>query len=452
MTTHDLAPRTQRITNNRAFKIVLILCWVAIFFDGIDTFMYGSTIPSMTADPGFHMTAAHAGNIGSLATFGMLLGALAIGIVADTIGRRWSIILCSAIFSISSAGCALAASAGAFGIWRTIAGFGLGGLLPTAIAMVSEFAPDRVRNFSVGAVMTAHQAGGIVAPLLCLYLLPTLGWRSIYWVGVLPLIVLVPLILALLPESPTFLVARGRLDKARALAERFDLVVPLEKSTIKNRGGNFGQNLSKLFRGRNAVVTLLFWLGSFGGLLLVYGMSTWLPSLMESLGFDLGNSLVLLCLINAGGIVGTLVAGKVSDTWGPVRVSMLWFLLTAVGVCAMGIKSTMVVTYILVFVTGVFLFSAQIMIYAAVSHVFPTESRATALGLTTGMGRFGAVFGPWMGGQLLALGLEKWGFVAFGAFGITSGEMLLLIHLVLRRHGGKTQEATEAENVVIRAG
>ena len=380
------------------------------------------------------------------------IGALAIGVVADTIGRRWSIILCSAIFSISSAECALAAGAGSFGVWRTIAGFGLGGLLPTAIAMVSEFAPDRVRNFSVGAVMTAHQAGGIVAPLLCLYLLPTLGWRSIYWVGVLPLIALVPLILTLLPESPTFLVARGRMDKARALAERFDLVVPLEKSTIKNRGGNFGENLAKLFRGRNAVVTLLFWLGSFGGLLLVYGMSTWLPSLMESLGFDLGNSLVLLCLINAGGIVGTLVAGKVSDTWGPVRVSMLWFLLTAVGVCAMGIKSTMVVTYILVFVTGVFLFSAQIMIYAAVSHVFPTESRATALGLTTGMGRFGAVFGPWMGGQLFALGLEKWGFVAFGAFGITSGVMLLLIHLVLRRHGGKTQEATEADNVVIRAG
>ncbi|WP_129660721.1 MFS transporter [Rothia uropygialis] len=452
MKTHDLAPRTQRITNNRAFTIVLSLCWVAIFFDGIDTFMYGSTIPTMTADDDFHMTAAHAGNIGSFATFGMLVGALVIGVIADTIGRRWSIILCSAIFSVSSAGCALAATAMTFGVWRTIAGFGLGGLLPTAIAMVSEFAPDRVRNFSVGLVMTAHQAGGIVAPLLCLYMLPTLGWRSIYWVGVLPLIVLVPLVLAILPESPTFLVAKGRMDRARALAERFDLIVPLEKTTIKKRGGNFGQNFAKLFRGRNAVVTLLFWLGSFGGLLLVYGMSTWLPSLMESLGFDLGNSLVLLCLINAGGIVGTLVAGKISDKWGPVRVSMLWFFLTAVGVCAMGIKSTMLVTYVLVFVTGIFLFSAQIMIYAAVSHVFPTESRATALGLTTGMGRFGAVFGPWMGGQLFALGLEKWGFVAFGIFGVTSGVMMLLIYLVLRIHGGKTKEATEAENIVIQAG
>lgn len=452
MSTHDLAPRTERITNHRAFKIVLALCWTAIFFDGIDTFMYGATIPTMTADESFHMTAAHAGNIGSFATFGMLIGALTIGVVADTIGRRWSIIACSAIFSVSSAGCALAATATSFGAWRTIAGFGLGGLLPTAITMVSEFAPDRVRNFSVGAVMTAHQAGGIVAPLLCLYLLPLLGWRSIYWVGVLPLIVLVPLVLTMLPESPTFLVAKGRMAKARALAERFDLVVPLEKTNITKRGGTFGQNFAKLFHGRNGLVTVLFWLGSFGGLLLVYGMSTWLPSLMEALGFDLGNSLVLLCLINAGGIVGTLVAGKISDRWGPVRVSMLWFVLTAVGLCAMGIKSTMVVTYILVFITGIFLFSAQIMIYAAVSHVFPTESRATALGLTTGMGRFGAVFGPWMGGQLFALGLEKWGFVAFGAFGITSGIMMLLIHLVLRAHGGKTKEAQEAENVTIQSG
>lgn len=452
MTTRDIAPRTQRITSTRAFKIVLTLCWVAIFFDGIDTFMYGSTISSMKADADLHMTAAHAGNIGSFATFGMLIGALSIGIVADTIGRRWSIILCSAIFSASSAGCALAASAETFGIWRTIAGFGLGGLLPTAIAMVSEFAPDQVRNFSVGAVMTAHQAGGIVAPLLCLYLLPHLGWRSIYWVGVIPLIVLVPLVLAMLPESPTFLVARGRLEKARAQAERFDLVVPLAQTTITKRRGSFGQNLAKLFRGRNAIVTILFWLGSFGGLLLVYGMSTWLPSLMESLGFDLGNSLILLCLINAGGIVGTLVAGKVADAWGPVRVSMVWFFVTAVGVCALGIKSSMIVTYILVFVTGIFLFSAQIMIYAAVSHVFPTETRATALGLTTGMGRFGAVFGPWMGGQLFALGMEKWGFAAFGAFGVTSSLMMLLIYVALRAHGGKTREATEAEHAVIQAG
>jgi MFS transporter, AAHS family, benzoate transport protein len=443
------APRTERITSHKALYLVLSLCWAAVLFDGIDTFMYGATISPMTADAGLGMTSEHAGNIGSYATFGMLLGALGAGMLTDAIGRRWGIVVCTTVFSLASAVCALAPTAAVFGTARTIAGLGLGGLLPTAIAMVSEFAPDSRRNLSIGVLMTAHQTGGIAAGLLGLWLIPALGWRSIYWVGVLPLVLLIPLILIMLPESLTYLVAKGQMEKARATAGRLGIVIPLPSKDGDKRSDSFRENLAKLFRGRNAVVTVLFWLASFGGLLLVYGVSTWLPSLMEAEGYALGSSLLFLVVINLGGIFGLLAAGRTSDAWGPVRVSMIWFFVTALAIFALGLKAPMIITYAIVFVAGFFLFSAQTMVYAAVAHVFPTETRGSAIGWTTGMGRFGAVFGPWMGGQLFALGLESWGFRAFALASFFSVVMLLLIQVLLKASGGRAATPTDTASPAV---
>ncbi|WP_235346057.1 MFS transporter [Brevibacterium sp. UCMA 11754] len=424
-------------TSGRGLATVMILSWLAVFFDGIDTFMYGATIPSMTADAGFGMTDLHAGNIGSYATFGMLIGALCAGVMTDAIGRRRGIIICTIIFSVASAGCAIAPAAGTFGVFRTIAGVGLGGLLPTAIAMVSEFASDRRRNLSIGILMTAHQAGGIIAGFLGITVLQTFGWRSMYWVGVIPLILLVPLIFALLPESLSFLVAKGKYDKAQLTAQRLGMEVPAAPAKGSADKGSFLRNLGQLFQRRNGAITLLFWAASFGGLLLVYGVSTWLPKLMAAEGYALGSSLSFLIVINLGGIFGMLVAGRTSDSLGAVKVSMLWFLVTAVAVFLLSIKMPLALTYVVVFIAGFFLFSAQTMVYAAVAFVFPTRTRGSAIGWTTGMGRFGAVFGPWMGGQLLALGLHDWGFGAFAAFAILSMIMLLAILFITKSTGGR---------------
>lgn len=431
------AQPTQTATSRRGVMIVMVLSWLAVFFDGIDTFMYGATIPSMTSDVSFGMTDLHAGNIGSYATFGMLIGALFAGMMTDGIGRRRGIIVCTIIFSVASAGCALAPSATSFGIFRTIAGVGLGGLLPTAIAMVSEFATDKRRNLSIGILMTAHQFGGIVAGLLGISLLQSAGWRSMYWVGVIPLVLLVPLIWAFLPESLSFLVAKGRMEKAQATARKLGMVVPALTGDSSAPRDSFMRNLGRLFQRRNGLITLLFWAASFGGLLLVYGVSTWLPKLMAAEGYELGSSLSFLIVINLGGVFGLLVAGRTSDKLGPVKVAMLWFMVTAVAVCLLSVKMPIVITYLVVFIAGFFLFSAQTMVYAAVAHVFPTRTRASAIGWTTGMGRFGAVFGPWMGGQLMALGLHDWGFAAFAAFAVSSMIMLLLVLVVTRTSRGR---------------
>jgi MFS transporter, AAHS family, benzoate transport protein len=404
----------------RGVGLVLGLCWTAVFFDGLDMFMFGATIPAMLADESLGMEAGQAGAIGSLATFGMLLGALSAGFLTDAVGRRWGIAACCAVFSLASGLCAAAPTAEVFGAGRLVAGLGLGGLLPTAIAMVSEFAPERRRNLSIGTLMTGHHAGGIAAALLGISLVSALGWRSIYWIGVVPVLVVVPLALLVLPESPGFLAARGRRGR-------------MEKAVGP---GTARLGLAELFRGRRGATTLLFWLSSFAGLLLVYGVSTWLPALMQAEGHPLGSSLAFLLTVNAGGIVGMLVAGRISDAWGPVRVATLWFLVTALGTFLLGCKAPLPLTYVLVFLVGAFLFSAQTMVYAAVAHVFPAQSRATAIGWTTGMGRFGAVFGPGMGGWLFATGHQSWGFAAFALAAVFGTATLLGAAWTMRRWEG----------------
>ncbi|WP_433825723.1 MFS transporter [Actinoplanes sp. CA-015351] len=418
------SPRTGRLAG-----IVVAICWLVVLFDGVDLFIYGAVLPGMLDDPELGLTPAAAGSLGSYATFGMLLGALASGPLTDRIGRKKMIIASTVIFSLASGACAAAPTLGVFGLGRFVAGLGLGGLLPIALTMVAEFAPAGRRNLMIGSLMTAHQAGGILAATLGLWLLDSFGWRAAYWIGVLPLFIAVPLVARFLPESLSFLVARGRTGDATAMAVRYGVEVPAAAPAHSSMGRS---SLSLLFAAGRWKQTVLFWCTSFGGLLLVYGVNTWLPTMMRAEGYDLGSALAFLIVINLGGIVGMLVAGRVADRFGAVRVAAVWFALTAVGVYLLGVRTPLAVTYLIVFLAGVFLFSAQTMVYAAVTARYSTANRATAVGSTAGIGRFGAVFGPWLGGQLVASNNQGWGFTAFAVTAMLATIFVLLAGLAGR--------------------
>jgi len=284
--------------------------------------------------------------------------------------------------------------------------------------MVCDYAPRGRGAIVIGLLMTAHHAGGILSAYVAKWLIDPVGWRAAFWVCVLPLL-FAPVLARFLPESLSFLVAKGRGDEARALADRYDVELPAAKSG-KQGSADRWTNLVNLFRGGEWTQTLLYWLASFGGLLLVYGVATWLPTLMRAEGYELGSALSFVVVFNLGGIVGMLVAGRAADRFGAPRISAIWFALTAAGVSLLSVHMPMSVTMIVVFLTGVFLNSAQTMIYATVSIRSNAGNRATAVGWTSGMGRFGAVFGPWLGGQLLAAGNGDWGFTAFVLAGVSS--------------------------------
>ncbi|MFE7645825.1 MFS transporter [Streptomyces phaeoluteigriseus] len=412
------SPSPLSARGSRLALLVVGLCWLAVLFDGLDMFIYGSVLPHLLETGTFGLTPDRAGDLGSYATFGMLIGALAAGTIADRIGRKKLMVSCVALFSLASGLCALADGVAVFGLGRTLAGVGLGGLLPTAISMVSDYAPRGRGAIVIGLLMTAHHAGGILSAYVAKWLVEPVGWRAAFWVCVLPLL-FAPVLARFLPESLSFLVAKGRTEEARALAARYDVEVPAARSA-KAAPGERWANLVTLFRGREWTQTLLYWLASFGGLLLVYGVATWLPTLMRAEGYELGSALSFVVVFNLGGIVGMLVAGRAADRFGAPRISAIWFALTAAGVYLLSVHMPMTVTMVVVFLTGVFLNSAQTMIYATVSIRSHPDNRATAVGWTSGMGRFGAVFGPWLGGQLLASNQGDWGFTAFALAGVSS--------------------------------
>lgn len=430
---------------SRLAVLVVGLCWLAVLFDGLDMFIYGSVLPHMLETKALGITPAQAGDLGSYATFGMLVGALTAGTIADRIGRKKLMIGCVTLFSLASGVCALSGSVAVFGLGRTVAGVGLGGLLPTAISMVSDYAKGGRGALTIGALMTAHHAGGILSAYVAKWLVEPIGWRSAFWVCVIPLL-FVPVFAKVMPESLSFLVAKGRTEDARALAERFEVELP--PTAGKKSAADRWDALLALFRGGEWLQTLLYWLASFGGLLLVYGVATWLPTLMRSEGYNLGSSLTFVVLFNLGGIVGMLVAGRASDRFGAPRISAIWFALTAAGVFLLSVHMPLGVTYLVVFLTGVFLNSAQTMIYATVSIRSVPANRATAVGWTSGMGRFGAVFGPWLGGQLLASNNGDWGFTAFALSGVFS---MVFIGVAALRSGGNAKSAADRQELVTTA-
>jgi MFS family permease len=264
-------------------------------------------------------------------------------------------------------------------------------------------------------MMTGYHVGGVLSALLGIITIESLGWRWMFVFGALPALVLVPIMLKYLPESEAFL-------KAKGLAARGEV-------TKDHAGGSGKQAIGTLFHHGLLRSTLAFWVTSFMGLLLVYGLNTWLPQIMREAGYDLGASLALLLVLNAGGVAGLLVAGRVADTIGNKKANIVWFGGAALALAALSIKLPGATVYITVTLAGIFVFSAQVLVYAYISRVYPVTSRGTALGAASAVGRFGAISGPTLGGALLAAGYAyPWGFYAFAAVAAVAAVSIAVVN------------------------
>jgi MFS family permease len=177
------------------------------------------------------------------------------------------------------------------------------------------------------------------------------------------------------------------------------------------------------------VVAVGVGIASFMGLLLVYGLNTWLPQLMASAGYSIAAGIAQLLVLNVGAVVGLVVAGILADKHGAKKVVLLWFGLSAVLLAVLSIKlQNELLLNAAVFVTGVFVFSSQVLVYAWVSQLFPSRLRATALGYSAGVGRLGAILGPAVTGTLVAAGIAyPWGFYVFAAAAVIAVAALAFV-------------------------
>jgi AAHS family benzoate transporter-like MFS transporter len=391
------APPPASVATDRTQRfLVLGLCFATIVFDGYDLIVYGSVVPELLDYGPWGLTPQRAGNIGSLALAGMLIGALAVGALTDRIGRRKVLLGCLVWFSLAMGACALAPSAGVFAIARFLAGLGLGGVMPTTVALTVEYAPaDRHHRYNA-LMFSGYSVGGVLAALLAIWFLGDYGFRFLFALGMLPLVTIVPLAWRFLPESRQFEAARKQ---------------PLQKA---------------LFTGPKLAASVLFPLASFCGLLLVYGLNTWLPKIMQKAGYPLTSSLAFLVMLNVGAVIGALSGSTVADRLGAKVVTAAGFVVAAAAVLLMSQGLSIGVLYVVVAAAGLGSVGTQILLNGYVASYYGADHRASALGWTLGVGRLGAILGPTVGGWLLAssLGVD-WNFYAF-AVAATAGAVLVM--------------------------
>ena len=379
------------------YIVVVGVCFVAIVFDGYDLIVYGSTVPALLAHQEWALTPGEVGAIGSYALVGMFVGALAAGSLADRFGRRRTLIGSLSLYSLAMIGTALAPNPDIFGLIRIIAGLGFGAVVPTAVALVVEWAPERRRNLC-SAIMTAGFAvGGILAAVLSMLLLREHGFRLLFALGGLPLVTVVPLVYLLVPESPVF-----------AQDER-----------LRPDGVSHKSPLQRILSGRVALTVLLFGVANFCVGVVVFGLNTWLPQLMTNAGFALGSALMFQLLLNAGAIGGALVGSLIADRKGARLVATAFFLTATVCIWLLGLQLPAAVLYVIVLFAGVGATGTQIVLFGYVATHFEAALRGSALGITTGFARLGGVLGPALGGYLVAqqVGLT-WNLATFAAFAL----------------------------------
>jgi benzoate transport len=395
---------------------VATLCWLAVLLDGFDLVVLGAVLPSLLDYRPWGLTPASASLVTTIGLVGMTIGALTIGTLTDVVGRRKALIGAVASFSVFTLLCAFAPGPVAFGVLRFLAGLGLGGCLPTAIALVNEFTRGHRGGRATTTVMTGYHVGAVATAALAIAVIPHLGWRAMFVLGALPALVLIPLMLRHLPESASYLLAHGRRAEAEDVAARYGL--ELEPAGAQPAPAVASGAVRVLFSGGYLRTSIAIWVTSFMGLLLVYGLNTWLPQIMRVAGYDLGAALAFLLVLNLGAVVGLLVAGRVADRVGARTAGIGWFTAAAVFLALLSIRVPIGGIYVMVFLAGVFVFSAQVLVYAFTSANHPPQVRATALGWSAGVGRVGAICGPILGGAVLAAGVAvPWGFYAFAVVG-----------------------------------
>lgn len=401
----------------RSARLVVALGFFAIAFEGYDLIVYGSAIPALLAHPEWSLDAARVGLIGSAALAGMVVGALVSGWLSDRSGRRASFIGMLSFFSIMMVASSLAPSPELLALCRFLAGIGLGGISPIAIALVTEFAPVRRKAFYATVTASGFGVGAILAAVLSIAFLESLGFRGMFAIGGLALVTVVPLAVWLLPESPAFTRGAG---------------LPREdRREVSPYAG--------VLRGRTGVATALFALANFSAFLLVFSITVWLPQLMTEAGYGIQSSLGFQLVLNLGALAGALIGGLMSDRLGGRNVTGGLYVVAAISLGLLALPAApAVLIALLLFVAGACGVGVGTVLWAYVASQYGDRTRATGLGLTMSVGRLGAAAGPAIGGVLVGAGIGLAGNAAmFAAAAAIAG---LAIFLAPRREVSAQQE------------
>ena len=410
--------------------LVIFIALILNMLDGFDVTAMAFTVNSIGEQ--LEITPDRLGIVFSVALAGMMIGAMFIAPLSDILGRRKMIMIC-----VTSIGLSVFLTGFATTLWelivlRVITGLGVGGMLASLAAITSEFTPVKYRSLAVVTVTAGFPLGATLGGFVAAPLIPAYGWESVFFAGGAATMLMLAAVYFLVPESLQFLITRrpeGALDKLNAILIRLKKSEVDALPEIDLEAHSDKANVFSLLTKERRVKTLNLWTCFFFCFICLYFMLSWIPKLVVNSGLTESEGVYASVAFNGGAVIGILILGWISARVGLSKIIGIFLTGGAIGMILFAVASGANYLLLSLFVIGVLLQGGFTGMYAVSAKIYPTEVRTTGVGWAIGLGRFGAVVGPYVGGVLIARGISmETNFIIFAIPLLISG----LLAFVLR--------------------
>ena len=395
--------RLERLPVGSFHYKLLVVTGLGWLFDSMDTGLISFVLPILAKEWG--LTPEQVGWIGSIGLIGMALGAVLAGTIADKFGRKNVFAATVILYSIATGLCAVAWSYESLLVFRFLVGFGLGGELPVAATLMSEYAPSHLRGRFIVLLESFWGVGWLVAALISYLLIPQFGWHIAFIIGAMPALY-VFLIRLHMPESIRYLLSKGKVEEARQIILTLEKKLgvpskPFDAEFVEDATPIFKLNVFTLWTKSFRVRTIMLWLAWFGIVFSYYGIFMWLPSIVFAQGFEVVKTFEYVLIMTLAQLPGYITAAFLVDIIGR-RYTLSLFLMMS-GVCAYFFGNATTSYEILGWGAAMSFFNlgAWGVIYTYTPELYPTAIRALGSGWAAGFGRIGGMIAPMLVGVLL---------------------------------------------------
>lgn len=397
----DLVSRVQRLPVGKFHYTLLWVIGLGWMFDAMDTGLISFILTKMATE--WNMSPAEKGWVVSIGFVGMAIGAVCSGALADRWGRRNVFAVTLVTYSIATALCAFAPNLTWLLVFRFIVGLGLGGQLPVAVTLVSEYIPAQVRGRFIVLLESFWGLGWLVAALVSYFVIPSYGWHVAFLIGGLPALY-VFMILKKVPESVPYLINRGRIEEAHALVQKLERecgVEVIQQIEVKPVATKQSVSFSQLWSNPFAKRTLMLWLIWFGIVYSYYGIFTWLPSLLVKQGYSIVQSFEYVLVM-----ILAQLPGYIAAAWLVEKLGRKWTLAGFIGLCAIsayffGQANTVTLIMFWGCLMSFFNLGAWGVLYTYTPEQYPTNIRAFGSGWASAIGRMGGIVAPLVVTQMM---------------------------------------------------
>ncbi|MBC9880201.1 MFS transporter [Bradyrhizobium sp. INPA01-394B] len=369
---------------------VTALSFLLMVADSYDVAALSFAVPDMIRT--WKVDKLAVGGVFSAGLLGLLAGSILFGYVGDRWGRKTAIAIGSVLFGVVTYATGWATSLDQLLAYRFVACIGLGGAVPNAVALTNEFAPKHLRVTAITIIFAGYAIGGTFGGIVSAQLVPAHGWPIIFHVGGAASLMLTVALIAMLPESQSFLAATAARTNAASLVV----------------GGAETQSISpfvQLFGDGRSIMTPLLWIVYVANSITLFALVSWLPVLIETAGLPRSAAALALSCFFLGGAAGGLVVGYIIDRSG-LRALVGSALIACPVVASLGLlNSSEALLLAAATAAGFFTIGVQNSLHGVAGSIYPTSIRANGLGWALGIGKVGSIIGPFIGGILLSISL-----------------------------------------------